>query len=52
MAHFRPSPGGYFHGLMAKTKAGELNLARTIRGLRTRGWKAGGKEGRLPQRIN
>jgi replication initiation protein RepC len=28
--HFRSSPGGYFHGMVAKAKAGELNLARTI----------------------
>ena len=34
--HFRSSPGGYFHGMVAKAKAGELNLARTIWGLRTR----------------
>src|SRR6201994_729284 len=30
--HFRTSPGGYFHGMVAK--AGELNLVRTIWGLR------------------
>jgi hypothetical protein len=30
--HFRSSPGGYFHGMVAKAKAGELNLARTIWG--------------------
>jgi replication initiation protein RepC len=34
--HFSSSPGGYFHGMVAKAKAGELNLARTIWGLRTR----------------
>lgn len=28
--HFTSSPGGYFHGMVAKAKAGELNLARTI----------------------
>src|ERR1700761_5874413 len=27
-AHFRTSPGGYFHGMVAKAKAGELNLNR------------------------
>jgi replication initiation protein RepC len=32
--HFRSSPGGYFHGMVAKAKTGELNLARTIWGLR------------------
>jgi replication initiation protein RepC len=30
--HFRASPGGYFHGMVAK--AGELKLERTIWGLR------------------
>ena len=30
--HFRSTPGGYFHGMVAK--AGELNLARTVWGLR------------------
>jgi replication initiation protein RepC len=34
VSHFRTSPGGYFHGMVAKAKAGELNLARTIWGLR------------------
>jgi replication initiation protein RepC len=32
--HFRSTPGGYFHGMVAKAKAGELNLARTIWGWR------------------
>lgn len=32
--HFRSSPGGYFHGMVAKAKTGELNLVRTIWGLR------------------
>jgi replication initiation protein RepC len=31
------SPGGYFFGMVAKAKAGELNLARTVWGLRSRG---------------
>ena len=48
--HFRTSPGGYFHGMVAKAKAGELNLARTIWGLRARDRKAG--EGRSPRRAN
>jgi replication initiation protein RepC len=48
--HFRSSPGGYFHGMVAKAKAGELNLARTIWGLRGRDRKAG--EGRSPRRAN
>jgi replication initiation protein RepC len=50
--HFRSSPGGYFHGMVAKAKAGELNLARTIWGLRTRDRRAGAGEGRSPQRAN
>ncbi len=33
--HFRSNPGGYFFGMIAKAKAGELNLARTVWGLRT-----------------
>ncbi len=48
--HFRSSPGGYFHGMVAKAKAGELNLARTIWGLRARDRQAG--EGRSPRRAN
>ena len=32
--HFRTSPGGYFDGMVAKAKAGKLNLVRTIWGLR------------------
>ena len=40
--HFRSSPGGYFHGMVAKAKAGELNLARTIWGLRARDRKGRG----------
>jgi replication initiation protein RepC len=32
--HFTSSPGGYFHGMVAKAKAGTLNLARTVWGLR------------------
>jgi replication initiation protein RepC len=35
--HFRTSPGGYFHGMVAKAKAGELDLGRTIWGLRSAG---------------
>jgi replication initiation protein RepC len=35
--HFRSSPGGYFHGMVARAKTGELNLARTIWGLRQAG---------------
>jgi hypothetical protein len=32
--HFRTSPGGYFHGMVAKAKTGELHLERTIWALR------------------
>jgi replication initiation protein RepC len=32
--HFRATPGGYFHGMVMKAKAGDLNLARTVWGLR------------------
>jgi replication initiation protein RepC len=32
--HFRSTPGGYFYGMVAKAKTGELNLARTVWGLR------------------
>jgi len=46
--HFRSSPSGYFHGMVAKAKAGELNLARTIWGLRTRERRAGGGRGARP----
>jgi len=28
--HFRTSPGGYFHGMVAKAIAGELHLDRTV----------------------
>ena len=48
--HFRSSPGGYFHGMVAKAKAGELNLARTVWGLRARDRQAG--EGRSSRRAN
>jgi len=32
--HLRTSPGGYFHGMVMKAKASELNLIRTIWRLR------------------
>jgi replication initiation protein RepC len=32
--HLRSTPGGYFRGMVAKAKSGELNLTRTIWGLR------------------
>jgi replication initiation protein RepC len=34
VAHFQTSPGGYFHGMVAKAKAGELHLERTVWALR------------------
>ena len=33
-AHFRTTAAGYFHGMVAKAKTGELNLDRTIWGMR------------------
>ena len=32
--HFRTTAGGYFHGMVAKAKAGELNLDRTLWAMR------------------
>ena len=40
-AHFRTTAGGYFNGMLAKAKARELNLDRTIWKLR----KDGGGQG-------
>lgn len=34
-AYFRGSPGGYFHGMVAKARTGDLNLSRTIWGMRS-----------------
>jgi replication initiation protein RepC len=39
--HFTSSPGGYFHGMVAKAKAGNLNLGRTVWGMRTAGMASG-----------
>jgi replication initiation protein RepC len=33
-AHFRTTPGGYFHGMVTKARAGHLNLDRTLWGMR------------------
>jgi replication initiation protein RepC len=33
--YFRTNAGGYFYGMVAKARAGELNLARTVWGMRT-----------------
>jgi hypothetical protein len=35
--HFRPTLGGYFHGMVQKAKAGELHLERTVWALRRAG---------------
>ena len=53
--HFRTTPGGYFHGMVQKAKAGKLHLERTVWAMRRasqpiarpriRGW-----EGADPQR--
>jgi replication initiation protein RepC len=32
--HFRTTPGGYFHGMVQKAKAGELHLERMVWALR------------------
>jgi replication initiation protein RepC len=32
--HFRTTPGGYFHGMVANAKAGEFHLERTVWALR------------------
>jgi replication initiation protein RepC len=42
--HFTASPGGYFHGMVAKAKAGELHLDRTIWALRRASQPDGGRE--------
>jgi replication initiation protein RepC len=34
LGHFRTTPGGYFHGMVTKAKAGHLNLDRTLWGMR------------------
>jgi replication initiation protein RepC len=55
--HFRTSPGGYFHGMVAKAKAGELYLERTVwamrraadhEGRRSRGGDRNGHDGDAP----
>jgi len=48
--HFRSSPGGYFHGMVAKAKAGDLHLERTIWGLRAAARRAG--QGSDLRRLN
>ena len=43
--HFRTSPGGYYRGMVTKARAGELNLARTIWGMRSTARPGGRKTG-------
>jgi replication initiation protein RepC len=33
--HFKTSPGGYFNGMVAKARSGNLNIGRTIWGIRS-----------------
>ncbi len=40
--HFTTSPGSYFYGMVQRAKTGDLNLARTIWGIRS-GTKASGQ---------
>ena len=44
--HFTSSPGSYFHGMVTRAKAGNLNLARTIWGLREHPSRQAGASGR------
>jgi replication initiation protein RepC len=44
--HFRTTPGGYFHGMVAKAKAGELHLERTVWALRRATEPGRGERGR------
>jgi replication initiation protein RepC len=48
--HFRTTPGGYFHGMVAKAKAGELHLERTLWALRNAAATGHGRDngGRRP----
>jgi replication initiation protein RepC len=41
--HFTSSPGGYFNGMVNRAKAGTLNLARTVWGLRSQGKGGNGR---------
>ena len=44
--HFTASPGGYFHGMVAKAKAGELHLERTVWAMRRAMQPAKDRQGR------
>jgi replication initiation protein RepC len=43
--HFRTTAGGYFHGMVAKAKAGELHLERTLWALRNAASSEDGRRG-------
>ena len=56
--HFTGTPGGYFHGMVAKARAGELHLERTVWALRRasepehhRAGRAGGSDRRDDDRA-
>lgn len=44
--HFRTSPGGYYRGMVTKARVGELNLARTIWGIRSTARQVDGRPAR------
>jgi replication initiation protein RepC len=44
--HFRTTRGGYFHGMVAKAKIGELHLERTVWALRRAAEPERGERGR------
>ena len=52
--HFRTTAGGYFHGMVAKAKAGELNLDRTLWAMRRAGDPRAGRGGggAMPRSLN
>jgi len=43
--HFRTTPGGYFHGMVVKAKAGELHLERTVWAMRRATMPEGNRRG-------
>jgi replication initiation protein RepC len=45
--HFTSSPGGYFNGMVNRAKAGTLNLARTVWGLRSQGKGGNDRAGQM-----
>ena len=49
---FRSSPGGYFHGMVAKAQAGELNLMRTVWGLRQKRDRRAGEGSKTIHRLH